>query len=122
MAVKNKFGRTIRSLRLKHKMTQAKIATKLGVHPTTIGQWELGRTVPKEKYLMQLKGIFKLSDNEFEALTIGIRHKRVAAPENRENAHKQRLEALNAIGNTRLADLDDDVPRLIELRKVVGAK
>ena len=59
MAVENKLGRTIRSLRLKHKMTQAKIATKLGVHPTTIGQWELGRTVPKEKYLMQLKRSFQ---------------------------------------------------------------
>lgn len=122
MAVENKLGRTLRSLRLKHKMTQVKIATKLGVHPTTIGQWELGRTVPKEKYLMQLKGIFKLSDNEFEALTIGIRRKKIITPENREKARRERLEALNAIGNTRLSDLDDDDPRLIELRKVVGAK
>lgn len=121
MDVKNKLGRTIRSLRLKHKMTQVKVATKLGVHPTTIGQWELGRAVPREKYLLQLKGIFRLSDNEFEALTIGIRRKKIITPENREKARRERLEVLQAIGNTRLTDLDDDDPRLIELRKVVGA-
>lgn len=121
MVVENKFGRTIRSLRLKHKMTQVKIATKLGVHPTTIGQWELGRTVPKEKYLMQLKGIFRLSDNEFEALTIGIRRKRVVTPENRENAHKQRLEASRLVGNDKLSEMEEDDPRLIFFRKAYGA-
>ena len=120
MVVENKFGRTIRSLRLKHKMSQTKLGTKLGVNYKTVAKWELGHTVPKERYLVQLKGIFRLSDNEFEALTIGIRRKRVATPENREKARKERLEVLSAIGNAKLADLDDDDPRLIKLRKVVG--
>lgn len=121
MVVENKFGRTIRSLRLKHKMSQVKLATKLGVHYKTIGEWELGRTIPAERYLMQLKGIFRLSDNEFEVLTIGIRRKRAVTPSNREKAHKQRLDALEEIGNTKIADLDDNDPRLIKLKMAVGA-
>ena len=121
MAVKNKFGRTIRSLRLKHKMTQSKLATKLGIHYTTIASWEKGRTVPPERHLMQLKGIFRLSDNEFDVLTIGIIRKKVATPKNREKARQQRLEALEEIGNTKIADLDDNDPRLIKLKMAVGA-
>ena len=121
MTVKNKFGRTIRSLRLKHKMTQSKLATKLGLHYTTIARWEKGRTVPPDRYLMQLKGIFRLSDNEFDVLTIGIIRKKVATPINREKAHQQRLEALEEIGNTKITDLDDNDPRLIKLKMAVGA-
>ncbi len=121
MAVKNKFGRTIRSLRLKHKMTQSKLATKLGIHYTTIARWEMGRTIPPERYLMQLKGIFRLSDNEFEALTIGIRRRRPITLDSRKKARRERLGALEEIGNTKIADLDDNDPRLIKLKMAVGA-
>ena len=121
MTAKNKLGRTIRSLRRKHKMSQVKLARKLGVHYKTIGEWEMGRTIPRERNLMQLKGIFRLSDNEFDVLTIGIIRKKVATPKNREKARQQRLEALEEIGNTKIADLDDNDPRLIKLKMAVGA-
>lgn len=121
MVVENKLGRTIRSLRLKHKMSQVKLATKLGVHYKTIGEWELGRTIPAERYLMQLKGIFRLSDNEFEALTIGIRRKRAVTPSNREKAHRERLEASEMVGNDKLSEMEEDDPRLMMFRKAYGA-
>ena len=119
--VKNKLGRTIRSLRLKHKMSQPKLAMKLGVHHKTISQWELGRAVPAEQNLIRLKGIFSLSDDEFEALTVGIMRKRVVTPKDKEKAREQRLEALRAIGNIRIVDLDEDDPRLLKLRIAYGA-
>ena len=121
MVVENKFGRTIRSLRLKHKMTQSKLAAKLGIHYTTVARWEMGRSIPPERYLMQLKGIFRLSDNEFDVLTIGIIRKKVDTPNNREKDSQQRLEALEEIGNTKIADLDDNDPRLLKLKMAMGA-
>ena len=121
MVVENKFGRTIRSLRRKHKMSQVKLATKLGVHYTTLARWEMGRTTPPERYLMQLKGIFRLSDNEYDVLTLGIIRKRPITPDNRKKAHRERLGALEEIGNTKIADLDDNDPRLIKLKMAMGA-
>lgn len=121
MVVENKLGRTIRSLRRKHKMSQVKLATKLGVHYKTIGEWELGRTVPAERYLMQFKGIFRLSDNEYEVLTLGLIRKRPITPDNLKKARRERLDALEEIGNTKIADLDDNDPRLIKLKMAVGA-
>ena len=114
-------GRTIRALRLKHNMSQPKLAMKLDIHHKTISQWEVGRAVPAERNLIRLKGIFNLSDNEYEALTVGIIRKRVVTPENKEKSREQRLEALSLIGNEKLSEMEEDDPRLHLLRKAYGA-
>lgn len=122
MSVENKLGRTIRSLRLKHNMSQPKLAMKLGVHHKTISQWELGRAVPAEQNLIRLKGIFSLQDDEFETLTIGIIRKRVVlTPKDKEKALEQRLEASRLVGNDRLSEMEEDDPRLLIFRKAYGA-
>ena len=121
MSTENRIGCKIRSLRLKHEMSQPKLALKLGIHHKTISQWELGRAVPKERNLNQLKNIFSLSDTEYETLTTGIKLKRVVTPKNKEKAREQRLEALTLLGNDKLSDLEEDDPRLLLLRKAYGA-
>ena len=120
--VENKLGRTIRSLRLKSEMSQPKLAMKLGVHHKTISQWELGRAIPAEQNLIRLKGIFSLSDNEYEDLTTGIIRKRVVlTPKDKEKALELRLEASRLVGNDSLSEMEEDDPRLLIFRKAYGA-
>ena len=121
MVAENKIGRTIRSLRLKHEMSQPKLALKLGVHHKTISQWEVGRAIPKEQNLIRLKGIFSLSEDEYEDLTTGIKLKRVVTPEGKEKAREQRIEVLRLVGNDKISEMEEDDPRMLMLRKSYGA-
>ncbi len=54
----------IRALRLKHQMTQAQLATALGVQYQSISKWETGTTIPDTMMLPQLADLFKISIDE----------------------------------------------------------
>jgi len=43
-------GEDIRTLRKKHKLTQAEFAEIIGCRPQTISEWELGLYEPKNAY------------------------------------------------------------------------
>ena len=40
--------------RVNAKLTQAELASKLGVHTSTIKNWESGKTSPESRYLRQI--------------------------------------------------------------------
>lgn len=120
MVVEKKLGRTIKSLRMKHKMSQVQLARKVGTHYQTVGHWERGNQIPRQQQLLALKSIFRLSDNEYDVLTMGIVPKRTIDKADRIQAHIDRIQALDEIGNTPLAELDDNDPRLLKLKMAVG--
>ncbi len=52
---------TIKQLRNKNGLTQAKLAELCGVHQTAVSQWEKGRTAPDKESLKILSKIFGVS-------------------------------------------------------------
>jgi transcriptional regulator with XRE-family HTH domain/DNA-directed RNA polymerase subunit RPC12/RpoP len=57
-------GTTIRHLREKRNMTQAKLAEILGVSSKTISKWETGKGIPDSNLLPKICEIFEISINE----------------------------------------------------------
>lgn len=45
---------TLAAARVNAKLTQTGLANALGVHPSTIKNWESGKTSPESKYLRQI--------------------------------------------------------------------
>jgi transcriptional regulator with XRE-family HTH domain len=59
-------GNEIRRLREAHKMTQAQLAQVIGVGLRTVGNWETGSTVPKNRLgmLRQFFGVKEDGDDD----------------------------------------------------------
>ena len=53
--------KTIKPLRIKRRMKQCELAEKVGVVPTTLCNWERGKTEPKASELKKLAEIFDVS-------------------------------------------------------------
>ncbi len=60
----NAIAKNIRSLRLKHQMTQSQLAAALGVQYQTVSKWETGTTTPDTMMLPKLADLFKTSIDE----------------------------------------------------------
>ena len=56
-----RIGLIISELRLKRRMTQRELASKVGVSSTAISQWEREENTPKSKHLFELSKIFNVS-------------------------------------------------------------
>ena len=50
---------TIRGLRDARLETQVEFAAKVGVHPKTVSDWELGHSVPQRRFLRRLNALAK---------------------------------------------------------------
>jgi putative transcriptional regulator len=72
--------KTIRELREAQNMTQLELAIKLGVTPTTVYNWEAGRSVPKVEQLRKLAEVFavRMDDIHVERTVIIPRKKQAA--------------------------------------------
>lgn len=55
------FGNTLKTLRLKEKMTQAQLAQKLGVTKSVISAYETGLRLPSYDILIHISKIYKVS-------------------------------------------------------------
>ncbi|EKF9136189.1 TPA: XRE family transcriptional regulator [Vibrio cholerae] len=55
-----RIGLIISELRLKQRMTQRELASKVGVSSTAISQWEREENIPKSKHLLELSKIFNV--------------------------------------------------------------
>lgn len=61
------FCDNLKKLRLSHGMTQAQLADRLGVNPSTVGMYEQGRRTPDTTTLKKISCLFKTSvDNLLE--------------------------------------------------------
>lgn len=59
------FNVKLRRLRKKSKLTQAQLAKKLSVSPSTIGMYEQGRREPDSATLLKIANLFKVSVDFF---------------------------------------------------------
>lgn len=59
------FNLKLRRLRKKFKMTQAQLAKKLGISPSTIGMYEQGRREPDSEMLLKISNLFGVSVDFF---------------------------------------------------------
>ena len=59
------FNVKLRRLRKKSKQTQAQLAKKLSVSPSTIGMYEQGRREPDSATLLKIANLFKVSVDFF---------------------------------------------------------
>ncbi|PSU44523.1 phage repressor protein [Photobacterium frigidiphilum] len=66
----NSIGERIRELRLKKRLTQKELATRVGVTPTAVSQWEREENEPKGKHLLKLS---KELDVTVDWLTVAIK-------------------------------------------------
>ena len=70
-------GNQLRELRRKNKMTQAQLASKVGVSTGAIGLWETNKREPDNKTLLKFAQIFNVStdyilgDNKTSCILIG---------------------------------------------------
>lgn len=55
------FGKKLRTLRKKSGLTQANLAKKLGISPSTIGMYEQGRREPDSAMLIKIADLFDVS-------------------------------------------------------------
>ena len=55
------FGVCLKRLRKEMKLTQAALAGKLGISPSTIGMYEQGRREPDSKMLIKIANLFGVS-------------------------------------------------------------
>ena len=55
------FGKKLKFLRKKVKITQANLAKKLGISPSTVGMYEQGRREPESKMLVKIAEFFNVS-------------------------------------------------------------
>lgn len=60
-------GDRIKSYRVAHGMTQAELANKVGVKPTVVSSWEIGRTEPNLGQTGALARVFDVSIDELVA-------------------------------------------------------
>lgn len=67
----NEIGSVIRKLRLKYKMTQAQLASKLDVQSQTVSKWETGTTLPDTQMLPIIAEQFGVSIDELFGRTTG---------------------------------------------------
>lgn len=64
----NTIGTQLKAMRKSGKLSQAKVAEKVGVSQQTIGQWEAGETTPRREQLERLRELFPLlADYSFPA-------------------------------------------------------
>ena len=55
------FGKKLRNLRKKVGLTQANLAKKLGISPSTVGMYEQGRREPDSAMLIKIADLFDVS-------------------------------------------------------------
>lgn len=113
-------GADIIKHRRKMNYTTDKLAQKVGVTAITINNWEQGVTQPREHYKVRLH------------IVLGLGHpfRRKLTDAQRLAERKRRIELMmildskvdtpDELGNW--ADLDDNDPDLLELRKLMGNK
>ncbi len=58
--------KTIRELREERKWSQFELATRAGVTPGTVGNWERGKTEPKASQLRRLAEVFGVAMDVIE--------------------------------------------------------
>lgn len=56
-------GNQLREYREQHGLTQAKLAGKLGIYPTTVKRWESGESRPSPKYISWLLSLNDRNEN-----------------------------------------------------------
>lgn len=54
-------GERIKSLRKQHRLSQAELASRVGINPTHLGRLESGRFTPSVEVLMKLATVFELT-------------------------------------------------------------
>ena len=54
----------IKSLRKRHRMTQAALASVLGVRQNTVAQWETGTRTPSARRLLQIAKLYGVTVDE----------------------------------------------------------
>lgn len=113
-------GNQIRKKRMELGYTTHKLAQKVGVTTSTIQKWERGVQPPNKSNLIRL----------YTAFNLGHPFKRELTDKQRLEERKRQIE-LTAKLDAKVdkprklgswADLDDNDPDLIELRKLAGAK
>ena len=70
-------GERIRNARIERGLTQAQLAKRLGVTSGAVGQWEIGRDLPRAERLADLAAALKLSVD----VLLGIRPPVAALPD-----------------------------------------
>lgn len=63
--VKNSFRRKLKALRIKRKMSQARLAMLLGVSPSIVSSYEVGARLPSLEVMIDLADIFDVSIDAF---------------------------------------------------------
>lgn len=58
--VKVRFGSLVRACRLDNEMSQEDLADALGVHQPSVSAWELGRTLPVLKTIVDIAELYGL--------------------------------------------------------------
>ena len=59
------FNVKLRRMRKKFKLTQAQLAKKLGISPSTVGMYEQGRREPDSAMLLKIANLFSVSVDFF---------------------------------------------------------
>ena len=54
-------GEKLQNLRTDAGMSQEDLADRLGVSRQAISKWELGKTVPDVKYIVELSNLYRIS-------------------------------------------------------------
>lgn len=72
-------GDRIRSYRTEMGLTQAELAKKIGVKPTVVSSWEIGRTEPNLGQCAALAGVFDVTMDEL-VLTIDPELEKILMP------------------------------------------
>ena len=72
-------GDRIRSYRTEMGLTQVELAKKIGVKPTVVSSWEIGRTEPNLGQCAALAGVFDVTMDEL-VLTIDPELERILMP------------------------------------------
>ncbi len=69
MTWQQKLGAAIRSARTATGLSQAEVASALGVRQSSVSQWEAARTVPSTRHML---GLFRLFGDELFSLLAGV--------------------------------------------------
>lgn len=62
-------SKKLKQLRLENKLTQAELASRLGVTQQTIAKWEAGRALPEPETIARIAGFFGVTTDHLLGLT-----------------------------------------------------
>lgn len=110
-------GLYLKKLRIKNELTKHRLCEKLGIHISTLNNWERKDMKIHSKYYPRIRRIFDLSFKE-----TFLSNQQTA--QQKESLRQQRVAIMGRMDRKveRWGDLPNDDPDLVAFRKVVGAK